>query len=198
MAFLAPKTEKKEYKLCPAGSHAARCVSIIDLGTHDEKQMDGSIKSLRKVRFSWELPNEKVVFNEEKGEQPFLVSRDYTLSMYEKSALYGVVKSWIGKEPQDDFDIETLLGQPCMVTIIHKEVGENTYANISSVSSLMKGLECPAQINPSVIFQIGIPYNADLVATFPQFIQDKITSSKEYLELSQQSASNKPVDDLPF
>jgi len=46
------------YQLAPEGIHEARCVWVIDLGTQ-QSDFDGSSKHLRKVRISWELPNEK-------------------------------------------------------------------------------------------------------------------------------------------
>ena len=58
----------------PAGSHPARCFQIIDMGTHTEDGAFG-ITTNRKIRFSWELPDELHVFDEKKGPQPFSVHR---------------------------------------------------------------------------------------------------------------------------
>ena len=74
---------KSDFKIPPAGTHMARCIGMIEIGTVTTTFMDDE-KILQKVSITWELPEELAVFNEEKGEQPFVVSKEYTLSMHEK------------------------------------------------------------------------------------------------------------------
>ena len=63
-----------DYPIPPAETHVARCVWVIDLGTH-KTEWKGQKKRQRKVRFHFELPNCKVVFDEDKGMEPFMVSQ---------------------------------------------------------------------------------------------------------------------------
>lgn len=180
------KIENKggDFKIPPAGTHAARCISIIDLGTQ-EIEWQGKKKEQRKIRFSWELPLELEIFNPEKGEQPFIVSRDYTLSMFDASALRKDLESWRGKKFTDHeaewFDETKVLGKPCTLTIVHNEKGGKTYANISGVSGVMKGTKYPDQINPSVAYNTA-DGNNDVYKSLPEWIQEKIAKSPEYRE----------------
>ena len=47
----------KEFEQAPAGTHVARCIKLIDLGTQFG-EYQGKPTSARKVVVSWELPNE--------------------------------------------------------------------------------------------------------------------------------------------
>ena len=174
------------YTPVPAGSHVARCYSMIQIGTITES-FQGKEKTLNKVRVTWELPNEKKVFKEENGEQPYSISKDFTLSMHEKSNLRKFLEGWRGKafneEQAKSFDVTKLLGVPCMLSIIHKTSKDgNLYAEINSVSGLPKGLICPDQINPS--FELSFE-NFDEIKfeLLPDWLKDKIKTSMEYRKL---------------
>ena len=86
-------------EIIPAGNYLARCYQMIEIGTVNEIIM-GENKVLKKVRIGWELPTELKVFKEENGEQPLVTSKEYTLSMHEKSSLRADLKSWRGRISQ--------------------------------------------------------------------------------------------------
>ena len=73
------------------------------------------------------------------------------LSLSEKANLRKDLESWRGKaftaEELKGFDIEKLIGVNAMASIIHNQSGDRTYANISSISKLMKGLQPMATEN---------------------------------------------------
>lgn len=200
-------------ELIPAGNYFARCYSMIHIGTIEEKYLDET-KRLNKVRISWELPTEKRVFKEGNGEQPMVISQEFTLSMHEKSNLRKFLESWRGKGFTEDqaksFDITKLLGVPCMLQIIHRvtKKGNNEYAVISSIAGMPKGMECPEQINPTFEFNFEEHFNLQVLDSFPDFIKDKIKSSEEYKKLLSPGTidieneptppEGDPVDDLPF
>lgn len=170
-------------KIIPAGSHPARCYSMIHIGTIEET-FNGEVKKRNKVRISWELPTEQVVFNEEKGEQPHAISREFTLSLHEKSTLRAFLESWRGKAFTDkeasSFDITKLLGVPCLLSITHRAASNgNSYANINSVSMLPKGMDCPNQINPNQVLSYD-NFDLELFKSLPNFIKEKIKVSEEY------------------
>jgi hypothetical protein len=99
-------------------------------------------------------------------------------------------------------DIFKMLGKTCMVNIAHVTKGENTYANIISFAPLMKGYECPAPINEAFTYT-PTAHDQATFAKLPEFIQDKIKESDEYIAMSrneQKSAFNKPpqnFEELP-
>ena len=171
-------------ELTPAGNHIARCYSMIHIGTVEEEYM-GDMKMMNKARITWELPMEVRVFKEENGEQPMVISKEYTLSLGDKANLRKDLDSWRGKAFTDDeamkFDITKLIGVPCMVNVIHKTSGKGkAYPFISAITPLPKGFNCPKQVNDSFVFDYEENYSDEKIAAFPDFIKDKIKSSVEY------------------
>jgi hypothetical protein len=177
-----------------AGAYAARCYSIIDLGTREET-IQGTTKVLRKIRVTFELPDERRVFNEEKGEQPCVISKEFNLSLNEKSSLRGFLKSWRGKDFTEAeaaaFDVAKLIGAPCLLNIIHvagKANPSRMYDEISSVSPLPKGMTCPPQENPSFEFSLDGPFNQEQFDSLPNFLKEKVSASFEYIEMHKKPA----------
>lgn len=197
-------------ELIPAGNHIARCYSMVHVGTNKEMIM-GAEKILNKVRITWELPQEMRVFDESKGDQPMVISKEYTLSMHEKSNLRKDLESWRGKGFTEDqaksFDVAQLLGVPCLLNVIHRAAKNGKeYANISSITTLIKGMECPVQVNETFEFNFTDKFDPQLVESFPDFIKDKIKTSSEYKacigmiegEAHENEISQEPNDGLPF
>jgi hypothetical protein len=210
MAIIAESTGSgKEFQPIEAGTYAARCYSMIYMGTFDEN-FQGQEKVQKKVRLTFELPTELKVFKEENGEQPCVLSKDFTLSLHEKAGLRKFLNSWRGKALTDEeakaFDITVLIGIPCLLGISHKVSKDGkTYAEISSVSPLMKGQSIPAQINPSFEWSV-LEWNDEKFQAMPQWLREKIMKSHEYMAMSGQAMTEKinattlapQNDDLPF
>ena len=108
MAIIATSNGGTSHEPIPSGSYPARCYSMIHLGTIEENIL-GTVKKLNKVRITWELPTELKVFKEENGEQPHVISKEFTLSLHEKATLRNFLKNWRGKDFTEDeakaFDI---------------------------------------------------------------------------------------------
>jgi len=200
----APKRE-----VISAGNYAARCYQMIHIGTVKENIL-GEEKILNKVRIGWELPTELKVFDQEKGEQPLVISEEFTLSMHEKSKLRKFLASWRGKDFTEDeakcFDVTKLVGAACMLNIIHKPSKKDPtiiYAVIGSVSPIPKGLVVDAQINPTFILDYD-NFSEEKMNTLPDFIRNKMINSMEYAAYKQPQhhevvADINEVDDgLPF
>ena len=189
-------------ELTPAGTFAARCYSMVHIGTVTETILN-EVKTMNKVRITWELPTETRVFDEQKGEQPMVISKEYTLSMHEKANLRKDLESWRGKgfteEQAENFDITKLLGIPCMLSIIHKiSKSGSEYATISSIATLPKGMECPKQINKTFEFNYDDKFSEDVVESFPDFIKDKIKKSDEYrMKVNPIESEVSPDDNTP-
>lgn len=199
-------------ELIPAGNYIARCYQMIEIGTVEEIII-GEKKTLRKVRIGWELPEELRVFNPEKGEQPCVISQEFTLSMNEKANLRKMLASWRGKDFTEDearcFDISKLLGVPCMLNIIHKPSktdASKIYEQIGSVSPLPKSVKCPDQVNKTIKLEYD-NFDWGIFDSMPDFIKQKMKGSKEFAAMQQPNVTNVngPVDhigddedDLPF
>lgn len=183
MAINATVPSKKEYKLVPAGNHIARVYRIIHIGTIEDEYM-GKPKVFEKVRIGFELPTEKEVFREGEEAKPFVIDAEYTLSMFEKANLRKLVEGILGvgflDQDAETFDVLDLNGRPCMLNIVHKTVGDKTYANIASAAPLPKGIEAPSQVNPSFILDYGANWDEEKFGGLPQFIREKMQSSAEF------------------
>jgi len=210
MAIIATSNGSTSFEPIATGNYPARCYSMVHLGTIEENIL-GTLKKLNKVRITWELPTELKVFKEEKGEQPQVISKEFTLSLHEKSTLRGFLKNWRGKDFTDEeaksFDIEKLVGAPCMLNITHKSKkdGSGVYAEIGSVSTMPKGFVCPEQINPNFIFTYE-NFDEDKFNNLPEFMRNKMINSEEYKlsttggqEVESPSKEEElNYDDLPF
>lgn len=209
MKIIASNTGGTTYEPVPAGTYIARCFSMVHIGTIAETYQ-GESKLQNKVRISWELPTETKVFKEEAGEQPYTLGKEFTLSLNEKATLRKFLESWRGKAFTEDeaksFDVSALLNKPCMLNVIHKVSQKNgkTYAEIASVSPMMKGIACPEQISETFMFGYD-PFEQWRFDALPDYLKDKVRTSVEYLlavnpsHTQTPAASNETVeDDLPF
>lgn len=184
----------KTYTLAPAGTHVARVYGFLNMGTRVQ-EYQGKLKDYPDtlISFTLELPNEMNEFeieNKDTGEKekvskPFVISREFTLSMGRKSNLRPFVEGIIGTSLTDEeagnFDIETLVGMTCQATVAHKKSkdGTKTYANLISVAPLMKGIDVPDPINEPRIQDVKT-MELDEINNLPQFLQDKIRESDEF------------------
>lgn len=195
------------FKPIEAGSYPARCYSMVHIGTVEEVIM-GATKKLNKVRITWELPTELKVFKEENGEQPQIISKEFTLSLHEKSTLRAFLKNWRGldftEEEAKAFDVTKLIGAPCMLNITHKNKkdGSGVYAEIGSVSKLPKGFACPDAINEPFVFTYE-DYSLEKFNALPEFLRNKMINSDEYKALSNPAEvkvvhSDEDDSDVPF
>lgn len=210
MSILATNNSVQR-ELIPSGNYIARCYQMIEIGTISEIIMGKSVV-LKKVRIGWELPTETRIFREENGEQPLVISKEYTLSMHEKSNLRKDLKSWRGQDFTDDeakaFDITKLIGAACMLNIIHKHGKSDpsrVYEEISGITGIPKGMKAPDQVNKTFILSYD-DFNREVFDSLPDFIKQKMQGSLEYAALSQPQHKNMDdtdeinngEDDLPF
>jgi hypothetical protein len=199
-------------ELIPAGNYVARCYQMIEIGTINEF-IQGQNKQLTKVRIGWELPTELKVFKEENGEQPLVISEEFTLSMNEKSNLRKTLASWRGKDFTEDeakcFDITVLVGIPCFLNIIHKPSKSDpskTYEKIGGISPLPKGFAPPpAILKPFVLSYDN--FSEEKFDLLPDFIKTKMQGSLEYAAMKTPNSKHMNQgddinsgdgDDLPF
>jgi len=190
-----------DFEQCPAGSFAARCYQIIDLG-HQTFEWKGEAKVAPKVRITWEL-NEMM-----SDGRPFSISREYTASIGDKANLRKDLEAWRGRpfsaEELRNFSLENVLGAPCLLGIVHKPSKDNSkvYANVGSIMALPKGMPSPELVNPAVKFDIGT-FDQKVFDGLSSYVQKKILMSKELEEngIPQASLQDEPViedETVPF
>lgn len=195
----APKSQERT--LAPAGTHLARCISLIHVGTV-KTEWAGEEKWLDKVRLGFELSSELHVFKEGEEARPFVVSKEYTLSLGDKSNLYPIVKGIVGDIPEDvrnSFNVEDLVGKACLLTISHVDSKYGTVASIDTTAPLMKGMTEVSQVNESKILTYE-KWDKDYFNSLPDFIKDKMKGSKQYEAMFKSEGHNEEIDanDIPF
>lgn len=163
-----------DFKQAPTGNHVARCIRLIDLGTqHGEYQGQPNVRN--QVLITWELCNEPM----EDG-KPFIVSHFYTNSLNEKATMRAHLEAWRGKQFTDEeckgFDLNNILGKPCMLTVIANDKGKS---KVSAVASMPRGLKAPEAVNKPSTFWIE-EWDQAVFDAMPKGIKEIISKSDEY------------------
>jgi hypothetical protein len=185
----------------PTGTHAARCISVIDLGTQ-KTTYEGEAQIKHQLVVRWELSNELMTSGDFAG-KPFTVSKFYTASLHEKAGLRKDLASWRGRDFTADelkgFDLKNVIGHPCMLAVGLSEKGK---AKVTSVMGLPKGMAVPAQVNPS--FNFSLDKGAFKAADFEELskgFKEMVMSSPEYHALTKRTPEptrTHATDDRPF
>lgn len=169
------KTQPKEYKRVPGGSHFAVCDIIAVLGL--QETLFGT-KNQVYIRF--EIPEERWKY-EKDGEQkegPGVIGNIYTASMDPKANLRRLLEGWRGKKFTDaeasNFDIGSVLGKGCLLSIQESTKGDKTYSNIVSAAPLMKGVPPMTAELPLLLYHEG---DKSMYAALPEWIRKKIDTA---------------------
>ncbi len=188
----------------PVGTHLARCVAIIDLGTQKGEYM-GEAKIRRETVIRWELPNAAMADG-----RPFVVLKFYTASLGEKANLRRDLVNWRGKEFNAEelmgFDEANLLDKCCMLSITQNDKGK---VRVTGVMALPKGTTVPPRVNPLVYLSLTKDrYDASVFEALSDYFTGRIMLSPEWAELQagqpkKLPPSNAPKtddfdDDIPF
>ena len=196
--------QRKQSIQAPTGSRVARCLWIIDYGTQKQEYKGVAKDPAREIAFKFENVNDKHVFDEAKGPQPFTLlypnfgGMKYTFSEYQgkKSKLWEMIDSWRGREFSEEeklegLDMETMLKKPALVTVQAKPSKNNPaikYSNITAITNVPKEMGKVAPLtNEALFFEIGNMKNNqgmtqfEVFEKFPKFIQEKIALSPEWL-----------------
>lgn len=171
------KTSAGNFEPVAAGTHIAICDMVVDLGVQPGSGMYPTPK--RQVFIRFEFPNERMEWEKDgkKLTGPAVLGKTYTASMNEKANLRRDLGSWRGKSFTDEeaeaFDVSAILGKSCMVSITHTAKGEKTYANITGLLKLMKGID-PKTLLPEIPPIYYGPDDTTKYALLPEWLQKKI------------------------
>lgn len=177
----------------------ARCYSVIHIG-HVTETFKGQSGVKEKVHITWEMPSLKAVFDQEKGEQPFVIGQEFTLSTKDNSNFAKLIAQWRNKpldaKEQQGFDPTVLVGKTCLLSFIVKRkkdytdqqiaqpTSENSYLVLNTISQRPADFPAPAAVNPPFIFDWDKPFDPQIFEKIPKFIQEKIKMSEEWRALS--------------
>jgi len=208
MVTVSANDSNSDYTPAPVGNHLSVCIQVIDLGTHHSQMYDNWS---RKVRISWELVNETHTVKKDDKEvvENWIVSRDYTLSLGERSNLRKDLISWRGRDFTDEelalFDLANILGKPAMVNVAHGTSQKGrTYSKVTAVANVPKGVDIPNHQFPLVNWDLDFEkFDQETFDEFPEFIQDRIKESREWQRHKEDvdAAGADPAsedEDIPF
>jgi hypothetical protein len=152
MSFTAPKNDQEtgDFEVPASGTYPARCIRIVDLGTHENSHPDAKAGSTKRdVLIAWELNKQM-----EDG-KPFVVNWSGTLSMGKRAKLRSFIDAWRNVALTDleaaEFDFLKLLDQCCCVAV----QTNGKYANVKNVTSLVEGLTMPERQNDLFSFVLN-------------------------------------------
>jgi hypothetical protein len=171
------------FELPPSGPQSARCIRLIDLGTQTS-DYQGEVKSARKVLLTWRLSELR------SDGEAFAVSRRFTASLHEKSALRAFLKSWRGRDFTPDelaaFDLRKLLGAPALLNLAQTQRNGRDYVDIVSVSPIPKGMQQPQPLGDSegVLFDISDRTTHHHLDDLSDRLVDQIKDSPEWRALN--------------
>ena len=193
------KGEGSKFPPISEGSQRAVCYAVVDIG-EQKVVFEKNERSVDQVVIIWELPDEVV----ETDDGPIVrtISKTYTKSLHEKSALYKDLRSWRGKEftqeELDAFNLKKIIGAPCLLNIVHKKKGDNVYANITSIMTLPKGMERPTLTREPLIFDMDEAADED-VSKLPEWLQRKVKDSLTWkLRMYERDAGGGPFNGPQF
>lgn len=200
MSLIASAKQTSGFEPLEPGSYAAICYGLIDYGDQYSERWD---KWQSKVRIMWEIPGEKITIDGE--ERSRVVSKEYTNSLSDKANLRGDLQSWRGREfTQEElaaFDLRNIVGVPCMLSIIHTTGKDGrTYIDVNAVMKLPKGYPLEKPTLEHVVFDVDTS-PLDMVEQFPDWIQSKIKSSRNYndrINETEQAEDAFESDETPF
>ena len=184
MALIAKAGANVEFKMIAPWTYPARCTRIIDLWTQ-EKEWQWKKKEIHEVVIGFEFPTELEVFNEERWEEPYFLSKYFTLSLWEKANLRKFLETWRWKtftqEELDGFDLEKLIWLPALVSVIEVTTKSGVIKSIIGwATTLPKGMEVPEAIQESLVFSLEEWFDEESWNKVPEGIQEKIKLSSEY------------------
>lgn len=193
MGRYASDTGGGDFTPAPAGTHIAICVGVTDLGTH-HGEYKGEPNVRNQVLVTWELPDES--FDTPDGPKPYIASKFYTNSLSEKANLRADLIAWRGRDFTSEelrkFDLQAILGKPCMINIVHEESGGKTRAKVKAVMAVAKGTKVEPPVNTPRAFWIDVDnWDAEGFEALPRGIKSLIEKSDEWRSLHDPSFGKK-------
>lgn len=180
MSMIVKSEGNSEIKQLDPGVYTGIASQIVDLGVQ-ENSMFG--KKQRKLMIVWNIVGEYVTVNDK--QLPRVMSKEYTMSLSEKSTLRKDLEAWRGRpftsEELEGFDLRNILNVPCQLQLIQKEANGKTFLNIASIMSIPKGMKVEP-LEETVVFDT-YDYNTwENYDKIPNWIKEKIKKALNLAE----------------
>lgn len=180
MSMIVKNEGNSEIKQLDPGVYTGIASAIIDIGVQ-ENSLYGKMQ--RKVMIVWNIVGETVKINDE--EKPRVISKEYTMSLSEKSTLRRDLQAWRGKtftaEELQGFDLKNILNVPCQLQINQDDKNGKTYTVIAAIMAIPKGMKVEKLENTYVFdtYDTATWVNYDLI---PNWVKEKIKKAMNLAE----------------
>lgn len=219
MSLIAKSEGNLNIKKLEDGVYTAVSSMLVDLGIQKSEKYG---KNSRKIIIVWNVTNEFIEINREK--LPRVMSKEYTMTLSEKSTLRKDLQAWRGKqftqEELKGFNLANILNKGCQLQILNTENNGKTYTNIVAIMALPKGMSVES-LDKTIVFDTYDENTWNNYKVLPIWIQDKIKKAenisekgldiyiKEYEEIVKENQGKQeenttnneittPDDELPF
>lgn len=199
MSMTFPAGGGENFANLPAGSHAAVCTMLADIGVQPGSKMYPDPKHQVVIRF--EVPGERIEDQPDytggsKG--PMTITARYTASMNSKAKLRALLEGWRGKKFTDveasEFDVAKLLGVPCLLSVVEYTKNDGgTGTKIGGASPLVKGMAKPTPEGECLLYT---PEDTGSFDKLPQWVQNAIND--QIVGDKPKASSVADDDDIPF
>ena len=120
------KANNNDFEPCPEFTGKAVCVDVTPLR---KQQSQYGERNVFKIVFETDT--------EKEDGSPFCVwSPNFTPTLNEKASLRKFLRGWFGRDLStaelEDFDTETLIGEPAQLVVVHEHKDGKVYANIAA------------------------------------------------------------------
>lgn len=197
MGIYVSSNAEGSYKEVPTGTHRAICKMIVDLGLQ-EATFNGETKVKPKLYMRFEVSDERT----DDGSKPLEVGITLGANLSKKGTLRPLLESWRGRAFTEaelqKFDVTAVLGKPCLLSVLQETRGDKVYANIKSISPLLKNMEAPKLEGKLV------KYSADDTGQWddlPTWLQEKVRAAKSPAAkavAAVPAVSEADLDSIPF
>lgn len=163
-----------ERELIPSGTHAARCVRVIEIGKQYSKLYDNESN---KVIIVLSLPH--VLVNVGGEEKQAYISNPFgiTISNNDKSSMKQYTRAL---DPQGEAKtLGDFLNRTCQVFVAHKSKDDKTFARLDSVAPILPGFPVPELDTEPMWFQWNKP-DPEVWKKLPDFQKALIKEATNY------------------
>ena len=180
MSLIAKDSGNVQIEKLEAGAYTAISSMLIDLGMQNNEKFG---KTQRKFKLFWNILGETVTIGDE--ELPRTISKEYSLSLGEKSNLRKDLQAWrarpFSEEELKGFKLTNILNKGCQLQIIINEKNGKTYNDIAGIMSLPKGTTIQP-LEETVVFDLEEQETWINWGKIPAWVQEQIKKAENYVE----------------
>lgn len=193
MWLIVKEQGESKIEIIPEGVYPARCYAVVDFWTQEKKFKDQD-KDVHEIGIYFEIPELSYEYEDKETKEKKTGSKTIwttlSASLSSKSNMRKFLETWRGKKFTEEelkgFDLKNVLWVKAMLQVVHSEDGK--WANIQAAMPLYKWVTVDKTDREQILFEIDFEKaekqewfcDEDIFEKLPEFMQTKISNSKEY------------------